>query len=124
QSQWDRKYSARSAVQFATRRLFTPARIPFRLSTASRCGYSGTCCCTIWARSATALHKPTRANAKCAQRRFGVCAQRGPFLHDGRAVTIGAAIRARQGEARIARDRFLALTLVRRRQLLEFLSSL
>ncbi len=48
----------------------------------------------------------------------------GPYLHDGRAVTIDGAIRAHDGEGRIARDRYERLTPAVRQQLLDFLSSL
>jgi CxxC motif-containing protein (DUF1111 family) len=43
------------------------------------------------------------------------------FLHDGRAKTVDAAIRAHDGEAAAARERYLRLREQQRRQLLEFL---
>jgi len=48
----------------------------------------------------------------------------GPYLHDGRAPTVDAAIRAHDGEAALARDLYLRLTPTQRQQLLEFLSSI
>ena len=45
-----------------------------------------------------------------------------PYLHDGRAATIGAAIAAHDGEAARARDAFLALPAARRAALLAFLN--
>jgi CxxC motif-containing protein (DUF1111 family) len=47
-----------------------------------------------------------------------------PYLHDGRAPTIFAAIRAHDGEAAPARDRFNKLTPSQQQQLLEFLNAL
>jgi len=47
-----------------------------------------------------------------------------PYLHDGRAATVDAAIRAHDGEARPARDRFLLLLSIQRQQLLDFLNSI
>lgn len=47
-----------------------------------------------------------------------------PYLHDGRAPTITAAIRAHDGEAAVARDRFEKLTPTQQKQLLEFLNEL
>jgi CxxC motif-containing protein (DUF1111 family) len=47
-----------------------------------------------------------------------------PYLHDGRAATVDAAIKAHDGEARIARDRYLRLRAMEQRQLTEFLNSL
>ena len=47
-----------------------------------------------------------------------------PYLHDGRAPTIDAAIRAHDGEAANPRDRYLRLREQQRRQLLEFLGSI
>jgi len=49
---------------------------------------------------------------------------RGPFLHDGRAATVDAAIRQHDGEAVRARDRFIRLLAFQQRQLLEFLNSI
>ncbi len=48
----------------------------------------------------------------------------GPYLHDGRAVTIDGAIRAHDGEAQAARDRYTRLLPGQRQALLDFLSSL
>jgi len=48
----------------------------------------------------------------------------GPYLHDGRAPTVDAEIRAHDGEAALARDLYLRLTPTQRQQLLEFLSSI
>src|SRR5262249_23021289 len=48
----------------------------------------------------------------------------GPYLHDGRADTIDAAIRAHGGEAAAARDRYAALDDPARAALLAFLGSL
>jgi CxxC motif-containing protein (DUF1111 family) len=47
-----------------------------------------------------------------------------PYLHDGRASTPDAAIRAHDGEAAIARDRYQRLGALQRQQLLAFLDSL
>ena len=49
---------------------------------------------------------------------------RHPFLHDGRAPTLDAAIRAHDGEAAIVRDRYLALPPDEQRQLRDFLQTL
>ena len=47
-----------------------------------------------------------------------------PYLHDGRAPSVEAAIRAHDGEAANPRDRYLRLRVQQRRQLLEFLNSI
>lgn len=47
-----------------------------------------------------------------------------PYLHDGRATTVEAAIRAHDGEGRASRDRFLRLTPTQQTQLRDFLLSL
>jgi CxxC motif-containing protein (DUF1111 family) len=49
---------------------------------------------------------------------------RTPFLHDGRAPTLDAAIRAHDGEAARVRDRYLGLPPDLQRQLRDFLSRL
>jgi CxxC motif-containing protein (DUF1111 family) len=49
---------------------------------------------------------------------------RGPFLHDGRAATIDAAIRAHDGEAATVRDHYEKLPPQARQHLLDFLGSL
>jgi CxxC motif-containing protein (DUF1111 family) len=49
---------------------------------------------------------------------------RGPFLHDGRATTVDAAIRMHDGEADHARDRYARLNGGQQRQLLDFLNSI
>jgi len=49
---------------------------------------------------------------------------RGPFLHDGRAATVEAAILMHDGEALPARTRFNALPAAEQQQLLEFLNSI
>ncbi|HSV68917.1 MAG TPA: di-heme oxidoredictase family protein [Methylibium sp.] len=49
---------------------------------------------------------------------------RGPFLHDGRAATVDAAIRAHDGEGAAARDRYNRLGRVERQQVLDFLNSI
>ena len=46
------------------------------------------------------------------------------YLHDGRAVTIADAVRWHDGEARVARDRFLALGDDDRKRLLDYVGSL
>jgi CxxC motif-containing protein (DUF1111 family) len=48
----------------------------------------------------------------------------GPYLHDGRARTLDAAIRAHDGEARSARDKYLQLTPDQQKLLVEFLNSI
>lgn len=47
-----------------------------------------------------------------------------PYLHDGRAPTIDAAIRAHDGEGRAARDRYEALAPALRQQIIDFLNTL
>ena len=49
---------------------------------------------------------------------------RGPFLHDGRAKTVGEAIRAHDGEAEAASRRFKRLDDAEKRQLLDYLMTL
>jgi CxxC motif-containing protein (DUF1111 family) len=49
---------------------------------------------------------------------------RGSFLHDGRAPTVDAAIRAHEGEGVAARNRYLALPAAQRQQLLDYLASI
>ena len=46
-----------------------------------------------------------------------------PYLHDGRAPTVHDAIAAHEGEGRVSRDRYLRLTPLQRRQLLDYLAS-
>ena len=48
----------------------------------------------------------------------------GPYLHDGRAMTIEDAIKAHDGEAKVSRDRFLKLTRDQQALLVEFLKSI
>ncbi len=48
----------------------------------------------------------------------------GPYLHDGRAATVDQAIRAHDGEAARATGRYLKMTPVQQKDLLEFLNSL
>jgi len=48
----------------------------------------------------------------------------GPYLHDGRAPTVDAAIRQHDGEARMSRDRYEKLSPQVRQQLLDFLNTL
>jgi CxxC motif-containing protein (DUF1111 family) len=47
-----------------------------------------------------------------------------PYLHDGRAPTIDAAIRQHDGQGKPARDRYLKLSPTQQQQLLEFLNSI
>jgi CxxC motif-containing protein (DUF1111 family) len=47
-----------------------------------------------------------------------------PYLHDGRAPNVDAAIRAHDGEAKASRDQYNALSATARQQLLDFLLSL
>ena len=47
-----------------------------------------------------------------------------PYLHDGRAPNVDAAIRAHDGEAKGSRDRYNALTPAQKQQLLDFLNSI
>jgi hypothetical protein len=47
-----------------------------------------------------------------------------PYLHDGRAATVDAAISAHDGEASFARERYRGLTVAQRQQLLDFLGTL
>jgi CxxC motif-containing protein (DUF1111 family) len=55
---------------------------------------------------------------------WGVGASDGPYLHDGRAPTLDAAIRAHDGEARSARRRYEQAAPAQRAALLRFLTSL
>ena len=48
----------------------------------------------------------------------------GPYLHDGRAATIEAAIQAHDGEARIIKNNYLNLNADQKRLLVEFLKSI
>ena len=48
----------------------------------------------------------------------------GPYLHDGRARTVDAAIRAHDGEAAISRNRYIQLAPPQQQQILEFLNSI
>ena len=47
-----------------------------------------------------------------------------PYLHDGRAATVDAAIRLHSGEAAHSRDRYLQLTPTQQQQVLDFLNTL
>ncbi len=49
---------------------------------------------------------------------------RGPFLHDGRATTVDAAIRAHEGEGAASRNRYRALPAAQRQQLLDYLATI
>lgn len=49
---------------------------------------------------------------------------RAPYLHDGRAPTLDAAIRAHDGEAAVVRARYVGLNANERQQLLDFLGTL
>ncbi len=49
---------------------------------------------------------------------------RGPFLHDGRATTVDAAIRMHDGEASRTRDRYNRLSGAQQQQLLDYLNSI
>lgn len=49
---------------------------------------------------------------------------RAPYLHDGRAPTVDAAIRAHAGQGTAARQRYVALPDTERRQVLDFLGTL
>ena len=49
---------------------------------------------------------------------------RQPFLHDGRAATVDAAIRAHDGEAALVRNRYVRLAPIQLQQLLDFLRTL
>jgi CxxC motif-containing protein (DUF1111 family) len=46
------------------------------------------------------------------------------YLHDGRAPTLDAAIKAHEGEARVSRDRYLRLNPAARKNLTDFLLTL
>ena len=48
----------------------------------------------------------------------------GPYLHDGRAATIEAAIQAHDGEARIIKDNYLKLNADQKKLLVDFLKSI
>ncbi|MEY4489698.1 MAG: hypothetical protein RIQ79_2206, partial [Verrucomicrobiota bacterium] len=54
---------------------------------------------------------------------WGISVRR-DYLHDGRATTLDAAIRAHDGEAALVRERYLRLTAGQRTQLVAFLNSL
>jgi Di-haem oxidoreductase, putative peroxidase len=47
-----------------------------------------------------------------------------PYLHDGRARTIDAAITAHEGEGKVAKDRYLKLSVTQQQQLAAFLGSI
>ncbi len=47
-----------------------------------------------------------------------------PYLHDGRAPTVDAAIRFHSGEAEASRNRYLKLSVQQRQQLLDFINTL
>ena len=47
-----------------------------------------------------------------------------PYLHDGRATTVEAAILGHDGEAKVSRERYLKLTPAQKKQLSEFLLSI
>ncbi len=47
-----------------------------------------------------------------------------PYLHDGRAPNVDAAIAAHDGEAKVSRDRYLKLTPAQKKQLADFLMTL
>ncbi len=47
-----------------------------------------------------------------------------PYLHDGRAATIDEAIKAHDGEGKVAKDRYLKLTKQQVQQLIDFLNSI
>jgi CxxC motif-containing protein (DUF1111 family) len=47
-----------------------------------------------------------------------------PYLHDGRATTVDAAIAAHDGEGKVSRDRYLKLTPAQKKQLADFLMTL
>jgi CxxC motif-containing protein (DUF1111 family) len=47
-----------------------------------------------------------------------------PYLHDGRAATVDAAIRGHEGEGSRSRDRYVRLPTAQRSQILEFLNTL
>ncbi len=47
-----------------------------------------------------------------------------PYLHDGRATTVDAAIRAHDGEGTVSRDRYVRMTPQLRQNLLDFLGTL
>jgi len=49
---------------------------------------------------------------------------RGPYLHDGRATSLDAAIRAHDGEGAVARDRYIGMTPQLKRNLQDFLNTL
>ena len=49
---------------------------------------------------------------------------RGPYLHDGRATTIDAAIRAHDGEGALERTRYIRLSPQLRQNLIDFLGTL
>jgi len=49
---------------------------------------------------------------------------RTPYLHDGRAATVDAAIILHDGEAAITRSRYTALSETQKQQLLQFLGSI
>ena len=47
-----------------------------------------------------------------------------PYLHDGRAATVDDAIKAHDGEAKAARDRYMKLNEQQVQQLLDYLMSI
>jgi CxxC motif-containing protein (DUF1111 family) len=47
-----------------------------------------------------------------------------PYLHDGRATTLDAAIAAHDGEAKVSRDRYMKFSPAQKKQLSDFLMTL
>jgi Di-haem oxidoreductase, putative peroxidase len=75
-------------------------------------------------RLAETFERATIANDEFTTARLWGVADTAPYLHDGRATTLFAAIEFHGGEAQPARDAFLALSETERRELLAFLGRL
>jgi cytochrome c peroxidase len=74
---------------------------------------------------AESFHRASaQRNAEFVTTKLWGVADTAPYLHDGRALTLSAAIGLHDGEARDARDRFLALSGVDQAELIAFLRTL
>ena len=71
----------------------------------------------------SSLDGPTTDLEFRTQPLWGV-SRHGPWLHDGRAETLGEAIRMHGGEAQASRDAFVALSPAAQAEVIRFLESL
>ena len=70
------------------------------------------------------FHGDAIANDEFTTARLWGIADTGPYLHDGRALSLSEAIAAHGGEAEMARDAFLGLTQLGQETLVAFLNKL